>query len=207
MVFVTSIVICLPYLTYTFSITGKVFYWATNGGNVLYWMSSPHSREYGDWFAYKDFKTRPELASNHKDFFDETAHLSPFQKDRLFRKKAIANILSHPFKYLHNWAANIGRLLFNYPYSYRNQSLTKYYYIIPNMFLLVVGLLCVYPFYRSRKLVPEEIKILLYLALIYLGGSSLVSAVNRYFSIVVPVFLFWLSFVLIKNVQFKMNYK
>jgi hypothetical protein len=39
-----------PYLAYTYSLTGRAFYWATSGGNNMYWMSSYHEMEYGSWF-------------------------------------------------------------------------------------------------------------------------------------------------------------
>ena len=43
--FVTTI----PYLAYTYHLTGKIFYWSSLGGNNLYWMSSPYKEELGSW--------------------------------------------------------------------------------------------------------------------------------------------------------------
>src|ERR1044072_9512157 len=40
----------LPYLLYTYSLTGRFFYWGTLAGNNMYWMSSPSANEYGNWF-------------------------------------------------------------------------------------------------------------------------------------------------------------
>ena len=43
--FVTTI----PWLAYTYHMTGKFLYWSSYGGNNLYWMSTPYENEYGDW--------------------------------------------------------------------------------------------------------------------------------------------------------------
>jgi 4-amino-4-deoxy-L-arabinose transferase-like glycosyltransferase len=40
-----ALLTCLPYLFYTYSLTGKVFYWANSGGMSLYWMSTPYEGE------------------------------------------------------------------------------------------------------------------------------------------------------------------
>jgi hypothetical protein len=47
-----ALVFCLPYLGYTSALTGQPFCWATSGGIQLYWMSSPHEGEKGDWINY-----------------------------------------------------------------------------------------------------------------------------------------------------------
>ena len=40
----------VPYLIYTYHLTGRIYYLGTSGGNNLYWMSTPNQGEYGSWF-------------------------------------------------------------------------------------------------------------------------------------------------------------
>jgi len=94
-----------------------------------------------------------------------------------------------------NWASNIGRLLFNYPYSYTPQKLSTFAYLIPNMFLVVLMVFSIYPTYRARSVIPGEIYLLLVFALIAFGGSSLVSAYARQFLPLIPIFGLWIFWV------------
>jgi hypothetical protein len=58
--------ITLPWLIYTYDLTGRIFYWTSVGGNNLYWLTSPHKNEYGNW--YSDIRTDKDAASQvHED--------------------------------------------------------------------------------------------------------------------------------------------
>ena len=201
LVFLLSLFFCSPYLIYTYSLTGKVFYWSTNGGEVLYWMTTPYKNELGEWFGKKRIYGISDLAKNHKQFYDDLESLSDIEKDKRFKAEAIKNIKAYPKKYIVNWMANWGRLLFNYPYSYTPQKITSYFRFIPNMFIVVLSILSVYPFYLVHRLVPYEIKILLIIIIIYVCGSSLVSATSRYFEIIVPVIFMWISIFINKFIK------
>jgi len=192
--YLLALVWCLPYLIHTYSLTGKVFYWGTSGGMSLYWMSTPYSGEFGDWFSVADVQTRLEL-EHHRGFFDRLAGLSQVERDNEFQKQAIYNIFHHPEKYLTNWAANIGRLLFSYPFSYTQQKLTTFFFIIPNMFIVVLFVLSIYPAILKWKSIPYEIYTLFYFALVAFGGTSLLSAYQRQFRPFIPILLLWLAFV------------
>jgi hypothetical protein len=208
LVFLVALLFCIPYLVYTFTLTGKVFYWGTNGGDMLYWMTTPYPNEYGDWHTEIDVldqRNSPELYTNHGELFEKLSSLSSVEKDRILKRKAFENIKRHPAKYVQNWLANLGRMIFNYPYSYRQQTLPKYLYIIPNAFLLVIGVLCLYPSWAGRRLIPNEIKYALVFALIYSGGNSLVSAYPNYFIIIVPIFFLWIASVADRIIKFKIR--
>lgn len=188
---------CLPYLFYTYSLTGKIYYWSNSGGSSLYWMSTPYPDELGDWRSTFEVYENPSL-SEHRQFFDEISKLPSIQKDDAFKKRAFDNIINHPMKYLKNWVANVGRLLFHYPYTYRLPRVKIYYFanMIPGMFLFVLAVLCVYPSYVGRKIIPYEIYGLISFGLIAFAGSSLVSAYNRQFQPLMPVFALWIIFTL-----------
>jgi hypothetical protein len=51
------------------------------------------------------------------------------ERDDAFKAQALRNIAAHPAKYLRNWLANVGRLLFSYPYSYTEQKTSTFFYL------------------------------------------------------------------------------
>jgi len=201
-----SLILCIPYLLYTYSQTGRVFYWGSSGGLSLYWMSvSYNENELGSWFSFKDVRELPELAP-HQEFFNEIASLSETERDDALKKRAIENIIRHPVTFLVNWTANIGRLLFSYPFSYTNQKLSTYFYILPNIFIVVSFVFGIYPAMMRRRMIPDEISALLLFTLIAFGTSSLVSAFERQFRPLVPFLLLWLSFVYIRILRIEVRH-
>jgi len=196
-VYLIALICCFPYLLYTYSLTNKIFYWGTSGGILLYWMSTPYKNEWGSWFSPENVQELPELV-RHREFFNEITGLSEVEMDNAFKRRAIYNITHYPTEYLINWLANIGRLLFSYPFSYSNHKLTTYFYLLPNMFITVFFILSVYPAILRWKSVPYEICALLSFDLISFGGTSLLSAYARQFSPLVPILLLWLSFIYVR---------
>ncbi len=196
-VYCLALLFCLPYLLYTYSLTGRIFYWGSSGGMSLYWMSTPHENEYGDWHSVEDVHEIPELSKNHREFFSSLADLSQIQKDDAFRNRAIYHIGRNPGKYFQNWVANLGRLLFNYPYSYTPQKLSTFFFIIPNAFVFVLSVLCIYPCFKRRKQIPYEICALMLFVLIAFFGSSLLSAYARQFYPLVPIVALWIIVTLV----------
>jgi hypothetical protein len=205
-IYLLALIWCLPYLLFTYSLTGKIFYWATSGGNNLYWMSTPNENEWGSYFPNKEVRDNPELI-HHREFLDNLAGLSQEEIDNEYRKQAIDNITQHPTKYIINWVANIGRMLFSYPFSYTLQKPTTYFYIIPNMFIVVFFILSIYPAILRRKVIPYEIYALLYFSLIAFGGTSLVAADTRQFIPFVPILILWLSFIYVRVLKIEVRPK
>jgi hypothetical protein len=196
-----ALVSCAPYLAYTHSLTGKTFYWANSGGLSLYWMSSPHNKEYGDWLSPSQTWARPSgdegqpgKLDKHREFLDSAQELGPTERDEALRDQAIRNIRAHPGKYVENWFANLGRLFFNYPFSYKTQGSQTYIYILPGMFIVVGLAMSLYPGWRARRRVPYEIGALVGFTSIYLGASSVVSAYGRMLFPALPVLILWIVF-------------
>ncbi|MFA5032933.1 MAG: hypothetical protein WC614_07935 [bacterium] len=205
-VYTAAIIICIPYLIYTHSLTGKFFYWGNSGGQSLYWMSTLDKEEFGDWFGTEWAITQPGFES-HKDFLSKTMKLSALQQDTEFRKQAIKNIKSNPKKYVINWSANVGRMLFSYPYSYTKQKLSTYFYAIPNMFLLIVFLLCLCPAFLCRKLIPFEVYNFLIFGAVTFFGSSLLSAYPRQLFPVVPIILLFVAYTITNILKISLRCK
>ena len=203
LVLIVALVTCLPYLVYTFGLTGRPFYWGNSGGMSLYWISTPFEEERGDWFSEKSVYATPELRAHHGAFLDEIAGLDGLEKDTAFRHAAIRNIRKNPRKFVSNWMANVGRLLFNYPYSYTPQKLTTYFYLLPNMFLVVMLVLSAYPAWLGRKRIPPEMYALFLFGLVALAGSSLLSAYERQSRVLLPVWITWIAFVATRFVEIR----
>jgi hypothetical protein len=157
-------------------------------------MSSPYEGELGDWNGYMSARQNVPLAPEHEAFFSGIRNLPSVERDDALRKRAIQQIKTHPRKALGNWAANIGRLLFSYPFSFTPQKLSTYFYLIPNMFIVVLAVLSVYPSIARRALIPREIFWLLSFGAVTLLASSLVSAYEREFLVIVPIILLWVAF-------------
>ena len=136
-VFALALVFCLPWLTFTHSVTHRFFVWGNSGSLSLYWMSSPYPQDLGDWRggAYEVVVTDPKLAP-HKAFFLELAPLDPTEQNRRLEKRAIENIRGAPLKFAKNVAANVSRMTLGFPFSAKQETLNTLYYLIPNSLVL-----------------------------------------------------------------------
>jgi len=200
-IFLLSFIFCLPYLIYTFNLTNKFFYWTNSGSMSLYTMSTPFEKELGNWDSFSELLDNP----NHTAFIDSIMQLEPLKRDEALKYKALENIKNHPKKYFTNWIANVGRLLFSYPYSNAEQSIKTYFTIIPNMFIIVFIFFAAAIGTIRYKSFPKEILFLLFFVIIYLFGSSLVSAYRRMFYITMPFWILFISYVFtnVINITFK----
>ena len=131
--------------------------------------------------------------------------MNSIERDDAEKKEAIKNIKKHPKKYLTNWFANIGRILFSYPYSYENQELKTYFTIVPNIFLVVFCILffCLTVFNYNN--INQLIILLLIFISIYLFFSSLVSADRQVFFTALPVICLWLTYIFDNFIRIKLG--
>lgn len=199
-IFTVAFVFCLPWLCYTYSITKRVLYWTNSGSMSLYTMSTPYENESGQWYGEDLLLKNP----NHALFIDSITNLSPLLKDDAYKTAAIKNIKTHPKKYAYNFISNVGRLLF-FPSNYAPDTIWSYYPFIPNMFLVVFIFFGVVISIRYYKNVPQEIVFLFLFILIYLMGSTFVSAYRRMFYITVPFWLLFIAYVFNNIITIKLN--
>jgi len=192
-IYAIGLLLCVPYLFYTYTLTGKVFYWANSGGLVVYWMSNPYSNEFGDVRTDEEVARRPELV-RHKEFFDKLKGLNYVQQDELMKKQAIENIGNHPGKIVLNLASNVCRLFFNFPYSYKYQHPRTLFYMVPGSLLLGAMILCVYPLIKLRRRLPSAIIHSCGLSVIFMAGQSLLYAEARYLCPIVPFVLIVIAY-------------
>jgi 4-amino-4-deoxy-L-arabinose transferase-like glycosyltransferase len=208
----------LPYLIHTYKVTNKLFYWGTFGGNNLYWMTNTDEFEYGSWFIdpvkTADSNVRDihpsnfqeEIRVKHEKDFEEVNKYSGVQLDDAYKRLAIRNIKSHPVKFLQNCISNMGRLLFNFPYSYKLQTPDTLLRLPFTGIIAVLVLFCIIPTFKNWKKIDFSIRFMLLLALTYFGGSILGSAETRMFTVIVPLLLCWLAFICERAFKIKLKF-
>jgi 4-amino-4-deoxy-L-arabinose transferase-like glycosyltransferase len=207
-----AFVVTLPYLIYSYHLTGKFFYWGSNGGNNLYWMSTPFQGEYGNWIEYpftanqkRITGSKKILQENHEKDFIDVLKYPGVKKDEELKKLAIINIRSHPIKFLENCFSNAGRIVFNYPFSYQLEKPSKLFRLPLNGIIIVLSLFCLIATFLNWRKILFPVRFLLFFTFLYLGGSILGSAETRMFTMIVPVLLVWISYILDRTV--KINFK
>ena len=194
-----------PYQLYTFKLTNIPFYFSTQGGEQLYWMSTPYEGEFGEWqndnfdancnFITQEVPCNKTLYErNHGFFFKKLANLNQVDRDILMKKQAFKNIKKKPFKYIKNISSNISRMFFNIPNSYFYQrDITTSARIFPNSILFTLILLSFALTITNFSNTPKSIQLFFLLTFIYLLLSSLVSAYPRMLNITLPVILPWVA--------------
>lgn len=212
----SGFVLCVPFLIYTYSVTGQFFSWGTNGGAVLYWHSTPFENEYGDWISptvvIDPDKEHPyydtsKVIENHYAFIHEVENPShsAVQKDNLYKEKAFKNMKQYPMEYLKNTGASALRLFFEYPISYKTQSMKTYLYLLPNIFLVVFLILAAYVSLRKIRLIPMDIRFIAIISLFYIGILILLTGRVRHLLPIVPLLVFYISFILERFTKFEIT--
>jgi hypothetical protein len=196
-----ALALCLPYLAYTYALTGRLFYWSSAGPNSLYWLSTPYDDEWGDWHSEALVRSDPELRAHHAALFERAGglvddpelseeevlfNLSTPEAADLFGKEALQNIRARPFHFARNWTANLSRLLTDRPVSVKTIPFWNAYTVCHLVFLSCMAPMIV----RARRTrtgpAPEWVPVFAF-GLITLGVYSLVSSMARFLIPLVPI--------------------
>ena len=144
-IFLFSFLFITPYLTITYSITGKHLYFSNGGGTLLYWISSPHKNDLGEWHVFGLDNLKEHLGKRYNKFsgldstylarvndviIDQikndhatviekinTSQFNAVEQDEFLKKEALKNISNHPINFAKNWLLNCGRLFIGYPHA------------------------------------------------------------------------------------------
>lgn len=227
-----AFIITLPWLGYTYHMTGKLFYWSSYGGNNLYWMTSPYENEYGDWMPYPSpFHEKYMLPGSeekvklqHQKDFEQifksreaqdlyikngAIYGNPYTgiiQDDTLKAIAYRNIISHPIKFMQNCISNAGRIIFGYPNSYTIQKPSTLKRLPINGTILVFAAFCFIITLANWKRILFPLRFLLFFSGLYFCGSLLGSAGPRMFTIIVPILLFWIAYILQKTTTIKVKF-
>ncbi|WP_053991483.1 glycosyltransferase family 39 protein [Mangrovimonas sp. TPBH4] len=206
-IFLLGFLTTLPYLTYTYNITDKFFYYGNAGGMSLYWMSTPFEGELGDWHSFKTLDKKKEIEVNHIEFINSIDNLHPVAKDEALKNKAIENIINHKAKYFKNWISNLGRIFFGYPHDFQITSNRMLYYVIPDTLLVICLIMTFVLSLLKFKDIELPIILISSFSLIYLGGISLLSSYHRFLYPIMPPLLTWITYILDRYVSLKIKLK
>lgn len=200
-VMAAAFLLCLPYLAYTKAMTGKSLCWSTVSGELLYWMTSTNPGENGYWFSYEAAMTEPELAPNHREFFERVTKLPVLERDAAFGERAIQNLKANPKGVLRNWVCNVVRLPLGFPRAFHAEDLNTVAVVAFNgpMLLLFLGAMLIQ--LRRPCSLPPELGFIAIFALIYLGGSTMASSLARYFLVVTPLLWPITATIFVKNLS------
>ncbi len=207
-----------PYLIYTYTLTGRMFFWSTNGGESLYWGSTPYKGEYGDWKLtleqgpvdmgnYDIPGSGDSLKAHHQKDYDEIySYKYKVEQQDAFYRIAKKNILTHPLKYLENCFFNASRMIFHYPFSMAIQR-PKVLFVFPvNGIILTFILFCLIPTFLNWRKLIYPIRFMLIFSLLYFCESSMVTAYVRMFTVIVPILFIWFALIFQKSVRIKINF-
>lgn len=185
-----ALALCAPWLAYTYSVTGNVFYWGSSGALSAYWISSPLPQDVGDWHGVADVFSDPNLAP-HRAFFRSLEGLDLNAQNRRLDHAAVTNIEHHPVKFALNVVDNVSRMLFNVPYSFKPAKLTGLVYSVPTGVLLLALLATGMRAARARRRLPPETWALAGLAAVTLALHAVLAGYPRFLLPVVPIAI-WL---------------
>lgn len=199
----------IPYLIYTHSLTGRHLYFSSNGGEQIYWMSSTLDGEFGSFMSIDSIYHRKNTRADaiHVAFIDSIFEMPYVDRNDALVTKAVENIKANPTGYGKNIIANVLRLVGHGPATGEYQVWATFKYLFTHFLLLAPFLLSLYPAWKFRKTVLLEIWFLAGFILIYLGGSSLVAAINRYFVLAIPFILVWLAYFYSNMIQISFKNK
>ena len=227
-IFLIALATTSPYLIYTYHLTGRPFYWGTSGGINLYWMSSPFEGEYGNWGYNPKYNStilsnvprnaiggqfnirnkdnfmpggEDSIIIHHQKDFEELKKYVGVEEDDAYKKMAIKNIKSHPLKYLQNYICNMGRIIFNYPYSYTVQKPGSLLRLPMNGIIVAFLLFSLIPTFINWRRLAFSAKLILFIVVLYLAGTVLGCAETRMFTPIVPMILFWIAYIMNKSVK------
>jgi hypothetical protein len=181
-----ALALCVPWLVYTYSVTGKAFYWGSSGALSLYWISATSSHERGDWHGADSVFSDPNL-SQHRPFFRSLEGLDLNAQNTKLEHAAISNIEHRPFKFARNVVDNVSRMLFNTPYSFKPAKRTTVIYAIPAGMLLVALLAAGGRAVLTRRTLPREAPMLAALGIVTFALHAVLAGYPRLLFPIVPV--------------------
>jgi len=206
----------LPYFIYTYNLTGRIYYVGNPGADALYWLSNPYKLEYGDWLTYprdpgpdiyRVHFSQDSLDAHHRKDFDSIYQFDGAKRDDAFRSIAMKHIKSHPVKFIENCISNIGRMLFSFPNSYTLQNNKTLLRLPLNGLIVVLCIFCLIPTILNWKRISYPLRFLLFFVLIYLGLSTVVSGLTRMFTVVVPIFLIWIAYIIQRTLTVRLKFQ
>lgn len=194
---VVALAFCLPYLAYTYKHTGRVFCWATNGGELLYWITSPHDNEFGSWQQERWIREDEELTKHHLEFVQHVTSLPVLERTAAWEEGIRRNLETEGVEkaLVRNYVANFCRSFFDMPRTKTHQTFAKLVWAVTGALFFFPGFLAGLIFLYRWKVCTWEIKFLMFIVSIYAGGAFLLPSLPRYWIPMLPAILIWMGYV------------
>lgn len=197
-----ALLLCTPWLLFTYGKTGRIFFWATSGGVNLYWISDPVPHEYGE---YMDTEFTSAIGVPESKIGFEQSHgeeirrivnnYSYLEQYDEFKRIALENMKRYPRAYLRNVICNIGRFFFNYPFSYYKQRPSTLINIMINgplvTFLIIASCILLFQFKKT----PPAILVIIIVSYFYMAINFSLSIAIRMMFTLFPLFLAWFTYI------------
>ena len=202
-----ALVLCLPYLSYTRHLTGQLFCWATNGPELLYWITSPREGEYGSWLQEKWVVRDSMLSERHLDFVQRVNDLPVEERPAAWMEGFRRNLeIEGAAKALaRNYLANVSRLFFNVPRTREFEDFPKLVWTLTGYTVLLAACFAAGVTLWRWRAVPLELKALLLLGVIYSGGLLILPAEPRYLIPLAPLIAAWIGFAATRLVRIRLE--
>lgn len=191
-------IVSLPYLFYTFSLTKKVYYVGSSGGQNFYWQANAKPPLKGEWQFFgsiQNLKTEAMNTNNrdlfleikrHETFFASIQSLNPIKQDAKLKQRAFQEIQTNPQNYLRNTLYTMSRMFFSMPVS-EQYSKWKMLFYIPNgiLQLLMLGIFIYLACLRGIK----ENALIILIVVFYLCLHFVLNGLARQYLVLTPVIL------------------
>ena len=185
----------LPYLAYTYYVTGKPMYYSNAGGLSFYWMSTPYEGETGDWHFFDGLPEGHFIKKNHQSFFSSIKDLNPVEKDQALKEEAIKNILNNKVKFAKNLLFNLERLFIMMPTTFQKTTLKIHLvYYFPHIIIFILLIFSSILTLLKLKRLPPILIFLALLSTIYIGTTLLFSAFTRFLYPIFPILFIWIAY-------------
>jgi hypothetical protein len=132
--------------------------------------------------------------------FDQIAGLSEVERPRT-REEAVSTSRNNEIS--HQLAANVDACSLSVLLPAAR--LTTYVTLLPNMFIVVLFVCSIYPALARWRSIPYPIWSILYFSSVAFGGMSLLSAFERHFRPLIPIWALWLSFVYLRVLRIEIR--
>ena len=184
-----ALVVCVPWLAYTYSKTHVPFYWTAASGESLYWMSTSSPGETGSWQQAGAVLTDPHLAG-HRALFRHLLTLPQLQANRELTRVALDNVVQHPGAYLGHVVDNGERIFLGIPFSFQNSTAQNLaFYGLPDVVLLGLALASMALLRRRGAGLPSQLVPVVVFAVVSLAWHLPVAAYPRMATLSIPAFL------------------
>jgi len=181
----TAMIICLPWLAYTWTESGKVAYWGASGGQNLYWMAVSKPPLEGKAVMY-DYAFKSRHFAEYWPFIKPLKNRDTIDRDEAFRAEAIKQIKADPSIYLNNLWKSASRLFFDAPRNFKPLSSFSPTEVVPNLVVLFAIVFGAVVLTLRRRWAAIAIAPL-FVSGGYLAGHVALSGLPRYLMPVVPI--------------------